>query len=130
MITLRHYKPGEIILKVLFEHLRKANLTISQLRAVESKHTQIPAISQCMFSTKTKTNISMEGLTRAAVKALPKNPFQIKKLPFLIGRKTQDPLAYNDLAIKDKLPYRVSRHHIELDKHENKISVLDRGSSK
>lgn len=116
------------ILKILLERLRKATVIISQLKPAESKPAETVATSLCHFSSKTETFVLLEGLTRTAAKALPEDPFRIERFPFLIGRKTKDPLAYNDLIITDKLPHRISRHHIELDKHEDGVFVLDRGS--
>lgn len=116
------------ILKILFERLRKANVMIAQLTAAKSQPAETLSTSLCHFSYKTKTFVLLEGLTRTAAKALPENPFRIEKFPFLIGRKTRDPLAYNDLLIPDKRPYRISRHHLELYKHQDRVFVLDRGS--
>jgi len=116
------------ILKILFERLRKADVVIAQLKAADSQPAETLSTSICHFSYKAKTFVLLEGLTRTAAKALPENPFRIEKFPFLIGRKTKDPLAHNDLTIIDKPPYRISRHHLELDKHEDEVIVLDRGS--
>lgn len=116
------------ILKVLFERLRKANAVIAQIKAAESKPTEAFDNAECHFATKTKAYILLEGLTSIAAKRLPENPFRISQFPFLIGRKSSDPLAHNDLVIEDQKPYRISRHHIELDKHEDRIFALDRGS--
>ena len=116
------------LLKVLFERLRKANVTIARLRAEDpaSKSTSSPP--RYSVSPRPITVIWMKGLTPQAAKSLPENPYPIKKFPFLIGRKTKDPFAYNDLMIADKPPYRISRHHIELDSEEGRVVALDRGS--
>jgi CRP/FNR family cyclic AMP-dependent transcriptional regulator len=116
------------ILKILFERLRKANATISRLKSEKPKPNEVFDSPESQFVQTAKTVILLEGLTRSAVKTLPKNPFQIKMFPFLIGRKSKDPLTNNDLMIKDKQPYQISRHHIVLDKHENEVFVSDRGS--
>ncbi len=116
------------ILKILFERLRKADATISILKSEKSKPNEVLDSSACQFARKSKTVILLEGLTRSAVKTLPRNPFQIKIFPFLIGRKSKDPFTNNDLMIKDKAPYQISRHHIEIDKHEDGVFVSDRGS--
>jgi len=70
----------------------------------------------------------MEGLTPKAVQSLPENPFKIEEFPFLIGRKSRDPLSYNDLRIADTVPLQISRHHMEFVKVGDQIGVSDRGS--
>jgi len=115
-------------LKILLERLRRANRMISQLKTAEATPTEEFITLPANFSPKSIINVSIEGLTRHAVKALPENPLRIKRFPFLIGRKTRDPLAYNDLAIPDNPPYRISRHHLELDQDEDRLLALDRGS--
>jgi len=92
-------EPALNILKILFERLREANVTISQL------------------------------LTKKAVSALPENPFCINKFPFRIGRNSSDLLAFNDLMISDSIPLQISRHHVSIIKQEGHIGVLDRGST-
>jgi hypothetical protein len=116
------------ILKVLFERLRKANMLISQLKITESQSDKAYCLSLSDQLPRISLEVTMEGLTRAAKKSLPEHPLQIKKFPFLIGRKTRDPLAYNDLQIPDKQPYRISRHHLELDHEDGRLFALDRGS--
>ena len=98
------------------------------LKSEKSKPAKVFKPSGGKFECKANTAILLEGLTRTAVKALPRNPFQIERLPFLVGRKSRDPLAHNDLMIKDKRPYRISRHHMEIDKYVDEVFVLDRGS--
>ena len=116
------------ILKILFERLRKADAMISKLKSETPGHDEALETSGCQFARKAKSGILFEGLTKVAVKTLPKNPFKIEMFPFLIGRKSRDVLVHNDLMIKDKPPYRISRHHVELDMHEDEVFVLDRGS--
>ncbi|MBC8391533.1 MAG: cyclic nucleotide-binding domain-containing protein [Deltaproteobacteria bacterium] len=116
------------ILKVLFERLRKANVLISQLNVMESQSDTAHSLLLCDMSSRLPLEITMEGLTRPATKSLPEHPLLIRKFPFLVGRKTKDPLVYNDLKIPDKQPYRISRHHLELDHDDGRLFALDRGS--
>ena len=51
-------------------------------------------------------------MTSPAREALPSNPFVIDRLPFRIGRQANDPLANNDLSLKDFEPFQVSIHHL------------------
>lgn len=116
------------ILKILFERLRKADSTIAMLKSKEPKSTKCFKPLSSKSERRSKSFIFLEGLTMTAAKALPSNPFQIVKFHFYIGRKSRDPLAHNDLMIKDKQPYRISRHHMEIDKFADEVFVLDRGS--
>ncbi len=117
------------ILKVLFERLRKSNAMISKIMAESPNTKDKPYTPECDISPKANAEILLEGMTRQAGKSLPENPYHIKEFPFLIGRKSRDPLAFNDLSIPDKKPYRISRHHIELDRYEDGVIAVDRGSN-
>lgn len=116
------------MLKLLFERLRKANATISKLKSDQRRTAEEADNFKYPFACRGSTSLTLKGLTQTAARALPKDPFVIENFPFLIGRKTRDPLAHNDLMISDRSPYRVSRHHIEFDQEEEKIFVMDRGS--
>ena len=50
-----------------------------------------------------------------------------RQFPFFIGR--QDPTAMNDLVIPDTRPWQVSRRHAHLIRREERIGVLDLGST-
>ena len=116
------------ILKILFRRLREAQVKILQLQAAGSKPEKLSATQVCGISTKSKSVVSLEGLTPEAVQALPKNPLQITEFPFRIGRVSSDPLVDNDLMIPDTPPLQVSRHHVELIFENGRIGALDRGS--
>ncbi len=51
----------------------------------------------------------------------------IRQFPFFIGRQDQGVL--NDLAIPDSQPWQVSRRHAHLVRRENRIGVMDLGST-
>ena len=116
------------ILKVLFERLRESHVKILQLQqAAPEGFNHLPkALDE--VPEQPELTVSMEGLTPLASQSLPENPFHIKKFPFLIGRKSRDPLSYNDLKIPDSVPLQISRHHLEFIKNEGSIGVSDRGS--
>ena len=116
------------LLRVLFERLRKANRVIAQMRLSQDQQIPGKGITVGSLLCRVTAVVRLEGLTPQAAGSLPINPFQIKKFPFLIGRKTRDPFAYNDLAIADSPPYRISRHHIEIDHFEGRVVAADRGS--
>jgi CRP/FNR family transcriptional regulator, cyclic AMP receptor protein len=116
------------ILKILFERLRESHVKILQLQ--QSAPDAFQRISEGVHATPVRSGpaVSMEGLTPIASQSLPENPFLIREFPFLIGRKSRDPLSYNDLKIADSIPLQISRHHMEFIKVGDQIGVSDRGS--
>jgi len=116
------------ILKVLFERLRESHVKILQLQQSTTRAVEDP--SKVFHDTTARSGpaVSMEGLTPIALQSLPENPLHIKEFPFLIGRKSRDPLSYNDLKIPDSVPLQISRHHMEFIKDGDRIGVSDRGS--
>ncbi len=74
------------------------------------------------------TAVWLEGLTQHAAQSLPTNPFRITIFPFRLGRRSHDPLVHNDLTLADSAPWQISRHHLTLVKHEDRIGAVDRGS--
>lgn len=117
------------VLKVLFERLRQCHATILELQQVGEDHgldlVIAPVDSQ---ASRKSVAASLEGLTPEASRALPEHPFVIQRLPFLIGRRSNDPLAYNHLTITDEEPFQISRHHVELMERHGRVGALDRGS--
>jgi len=119
------------ILRVLFERLRECHVKILQLEQADSGHAATPGGSppaDTPVCSEKEEVVSIEGLNNIASQALPEDPYFIRKFPFLIGRKSMDPLSYNDLRIPDSMPLQVSRHHIELIIEQGRIGALDRGS--
>jgi len=116
------------ILKVLFERLRESHVKILQLQQAAPE--AFKSISNGVQDTPglSEPAVSMEGLTPIASQSLPESPFVIKEFPFLIGRKSRDPLSYNDLKIADSVPLQISRHHMEFIKVGDRIGISDRGS--
>jgi len=116
------------ILKVLFERLRESHVKILPLQQATTRAVEDP--SKVFHDTPDQSDlaVSMEGLTPVALESLPENPFHIKEFPFLIGRKSRDPLSYNDLKIPDSVPLQISRHHMEFIKDGDRIGISDRGS--
>ena len=116
------------ILKVLFERLRESHVKILQLQ--QTMPDAFKQISNAAHDTPGISGpaISMEGLTPIASQSLPENPYVIKDFPFLVGRKSRDPLSYNHLNIEDSVPLQISRHHMEFIKDGDRIGISDRGS--
>jgi len=117
------------ILKVLFERLRESHVKILQLQqSAPDVFQSVSSEGIQAASVLSGPAVSMEGLTPIASQSLPETPFVIKEFPFLIGRKSRDPLSYNDLKIADTVPLQISRHHMEFIKVRDRIGVSDRGS--
>ncbi len=116
------------ILKVLFERLRESHVKILQLQQAAPEVLDHPPKALHDATGQSELTVSMEGLTPIASQSLPESPFHIREFPFLIGRKSRDPLSYNDLKIPDSVPLQISRHHIEFIRKGGRIGVSDRGS--
>jgi len=129
-------------LKTLFERLREADMTISNLQSklktkeevcqeTPSEHKISFAETVTAMPTKEAApslSVSLEGITSNASLSLPVTPLTIDRFPFKIGRITNDPLVHNDLSIPDQPPLQISRHHVGIIKEGNQIGVYDRGS--
>jgi hypothetical protein len=118
---------GVNLLKVLFERLREAHATIAQLQT-DRPESFLPPVSPAAPG-QPPVHVFIEGATPRAVAVLPSNPLPITKFPFRIGRQSRDLLAHNDLTIPDTAPLQISRHHVALIKHADRIGIVDRGST-
>jgi CRP-like cAMP-binding protein len=116
------------LLKVLFERLREADARILELQKADSEHALVPEILEAVPAWE-EPIITLEGITPRAAAALPETPFQITQFPFRIGRRTPDPLIYNDLMIPDSVPLQISRHHLAFIKEQGRVGIVDRGST-
>ena len=117
------------LLKVLFERLREADAMILQLQKADPQEGLSSKEPLTVIPPRAKLTITLEGLTPRAAAALPVTPFQITGFPFRIGRQSADPLVYNDLMLPDSVPLQISRHHLTFIAHEDRVGVVDRGSS-
>ena len=119
------------LLKILFERLREAHALILQLQKADPR----PAgdvkepLAIVPVPPRGQLTLTLEGVTPRAVAALPVNPFPITHFPFRIGRRSADPLVYNDLMLPDSVPLQISRHHLTFIVHEGRVGVVDRGST-
>lgn len=117
------------ILSALFNRLRETNIQAVQTRTLTDRSSGLTELS---FNRKTSIinlEVFLKGLTPTARNTLPKSPLPIKHFPFRIGRESDDPFAYNDLYIHDKLPFQVSENHVLLVIEKDNIVVFDRGSA-
>ncbi len=121
----------EVALKLLntvFERLREASAMIARLQKDDTTVTSVAELKlpDVLISADA---VVLQASTPEAAQALPQNPLPIRKFPFRIGRKSNDPLAHNDLNIPDSIPFQVSRHHVALVNQGGHIGVMDRGST-
>lgn len=111
------------ILKLLFERLRCVDeMLIEENRIVhETLATAVPK------------KVVLVGVSEEAKKALKNKELEITKFPFRVGReshsKESDILVNNDLYLKDRIPYNVSRNHFSVSRLSNLIYIFDRGST-
>jgi CRP-like cAMP-binding protein len=112
------------ILKSLFEKLRQ---TTNMLAKSSSDIGRAPTSATGVF------RVILSGHSPEAKKVLDNKEIEIRKFPFLIGRYSAnvdlDVFYMNDIAIKEKKPYRVSRNHLAIVKEGGEILVTDRGSA-
>ena len=133
------------LLKVLFERLRETGARLTQLQqASPFTASNAPSIGQSAaraasqiraVATPSQYLIRLEGLTGPAQEALPSNPMLVESLPLRIGRQSDDPMANNDLSIRDFEPFQISVNHLlifeDIDpvSQNTRVGIFDRGSS-
>ena len=116
------------LLKVLFERLREADARILELQKADPQDALVPQVLPPVPAWEQPT-ITLEGITPRAAAALPITPFQITRFPFRIGRESPDPLVFNDLMLPDSVPLQISRHHLAFITEEERVGIVDRGST-
>jgi len=117
------------LLKVLFERLREADAMILQLQKADSQRPRAAFEPAAAVSSRGRLAVMLEGITPRAAGALPVTPFRITQFPFRIGRRSGDPLIYNDLMLPDAVPLQISRHHLAFVVEQGRVGVVDRGST-
>lgn len=131
------------LLKSIFERLREANGQIARLTSEASSGSETHIIERAPKNAATPVEPGpaapaakadngpaywLEALTPRAKETLSSNPMPIRAFPFKIGRRSQDPLVSNHLAIDDEAPLQISRHHVSIIREGNRIGIADRGS--
>jgi len=111
------------ILRSLFERLR----CIDEMLVEENK------IAPETLSTAVPKKVILVGVSTEAKKALKNEELELTKFPFRVGRESHteegDVFANNDLYLKDRIPYNVSRNHFSVNRLGNAIYIFDRGST-
>lgn len=114
-------------LATFFERLRTAQnrLRILEKTTATAGHTPTKAA--------TAVKLTLKALTPEAAETLPATPVQIEKFPFRIGRMPRTPapdvFSHNDLLIRDRMPFVISRNHLAIEQEGHRFLVTDRGST-
>jgi CRP-like cAMP-binding protein len=117
------------LLKSLFERLREANARLYRIRAEQTGETLQEAPSAPRAAAIAQPVLRLEAITTEAAAALPTDgPLRIDQFPFRIGRVSHNPLVYNDLELRDQMPWQISRHHLAFVVEGQRVGVVDRGS--
>ena len=111
------------IIKSLFERLRQA----SEMLAETNPGARGDEPEEVSFE------VILEGQTQEGREVLGHCKRSITKFPFLIGRESTnhdtDVFYNNDLFIREREPYVVSRNHLAIKNEAGCVWVVDRGSS-
>lgn len=125
------------LLKVLFERLRSAQQKLVHLKLQSGDLCTSDLVPPAHWSNasgcdtpsqESQYQIHIIGDSERARNTLPPNGLIISEFPFLIGRKSDDPLVRNDLAILDHPPFQISRSHASLHLEDGHPAISDRGS--
>jgi CRP-like cAMP-binding protein len=74
--------------------------------------------------------LHLTALTKESERALHANQIEITKIPFHIGRKTDDgTLDTRDLSLWDEKPFTISRHHCTITMMEDQYILVDADSA-
>ncbi|MCB4792288.1 MAG: cyclic nucleotide-binding domain-containing protein [Elusimicrobia bacterium] len=108
-------------LKKIFERLRNIDQNIIETTVGKTAESY------------SEGKIILSGVTQESKEALNYKTIEIKKFPFKIGRQTEsftkDLFSHNDLYLKDRVPFNVSRNHLSLQFFKGKFFIIDRGST-
>lgn len=75
-------------------------------------------------------SLHLTATTKQAERALRAKQIEITKIPFHIGRKTDDnALDTRDLSLWDEKPFNISRHHCMITMMENRYILVDADST-
>ena len=106
------------------------NTLFERLRKLSSQHTSVPVLVR---PTVKSIYVTIHPLTRLAATMLPRDGLWIQKFPFRIGRSAMEfeaaPPDANDLWLKDRSPYNVSRKHAVIEIKDGEVILKDCGSS-
>jgi Cyclic nucleotide-binding domain/FHA domain len=127
------------VFRVMCERIRTLSslvLELSQLSAASREAVvahlagDIGALPGDTTAAASTAAIVIEGLTPEARESLAGRRVTVEHFPYRVGRTaaTDDPLAGNDLAIRDDEPYHVSRSHCAIVGVGERCFVIDRGS--
>ena len=121
-LRLLRHEPDEAmaLLRALFERLRSMNRLVAETIPAADSAQWIPRVRVLPLTPETGMVLPAEGL-------------EITRFPFRIGRVPQSSedrvMAYNDIALEDSEPYKLSLNHFAIDLAPEGPLVRDRGSS-
>ncbi len=124
------------IVKALFERLRTATKMVAvKIAAAKSGKGEEDLTKEEDVKIIDERYIIFAGDTEFAKQSLDYAELEVKTFPFKVGRYTlghqrsNDILSDNDFFIKeDSTPYYVSKNHFLIDKVDENIVIIDRGS--
>ncbi len=130
-VEMLRSKPQESMkyIRILFERLRHMNNQLKSL-GTEVDHDILANRAQSSGGTD-KTELHLRGDNEHSIKALGCAPVRVKDFPFLVGRRSSSSsgLDDNNLYIRDRAPYNISRNHFAIERSESgEFSIKDRGS--
>lgn len=118
------------ILRIMFERLRTANETVSNMMNDISLNS-VEAEEEYEQEITSMPEVVITPLTTRAGNALGIGSLFIMKYPFRIGRVDDDELlSYNDLVLEDDGLNQISLHHLLITTQGGKVYASDRGSRK
>jgi hypothetical protein len=107
------------LLRALFERLRTMNQKLAESTVAAAGPSILP-------------RVTLYPLTPEAEQAVPAGGMAVTRFPFRVGRKPDNreevTLAFNDVELQDREPYRVSLNHFAIDLGGAGLVVRDRGS--
>jgi hypothetical protein len=115
-------RPGEALdlLRVLFDRLRTMNDELARFQGSGA------------FEMAPDYHITLYPVTPEMERALPKQGYEVPRLPFRIGRKPSNRasvlLVVNELELPDGAAFVVAPNHLAIEREGNSLIVRDRGS--
>jgi CRP-like cAMP-binding protein len=108
------------LLRALFERLRAMNLLLMARQAPK------------LETSASVPQVFLFPMTPETVYSLPEEGQEVTRLPFRIGRRPSphepDVIAFNEIQLIDREPFRVSLNHFSLDLEGGEVVARDRGS--
>jgi CRP/FNR family transcriptional regulator, cyclic AMP receptor protein len=119
----------ELILR-LSATLHDVEHKISEDKLAEAR--EASSLEAVEFAT-SQAKLSIAAGSEALLRLMGATPIEDAKLPFLVGRVPDEgearPPRRPDLLIDDRVPFRLSRQHFMIARHDDRLLVSDLGSA-